>query len=276
MLHHDLFNFQDDLNIKFKGKVHYLSDNDVTIYQNIDKDNDIYLIRTDKGSFKLYRKDLINTLKKLRECAHLSISKLNEEQAKLLDSTTEVTRILHNTKALTDIVIKDIQHIYGDIKNPIPGTVGAFFVGCFNQDHEVFKGPIGCNPRCAASLLRCNGDHFECSDTILYYTGQEFKSLNDKHTNHAYIYIESHEFKSFNHHDIQMLKDAGICKVTLIHSNKDGSYKEVTNEAIVDDLHIHNIHHTSTSNNVAAIVIIVILVLILLFCLLYFYGKDYL
>lgn len=251
--------------IKYKGEK---EQKNLQIYEKISNDEDIYLIKTDNGhSYKLYRKHLLDTLKELHKFSHLQTSKLNEEQNSLLSSTIEATRILYNTKALKDLVLKDIQDIF-HIKNPIPGTIGAFFVGCLNNDD--FTGPIGCNPRCAASLLNCD-EHFNCSDTILILTENEFKSLNNKHTSHAYIYIEDSEFKDFKSYQISQLKDAGIQSITIIYSNEDGSYKEITNE-----LHIDTFDCDNNSNIQAGwIVIIILIIILILFFLLYFYENNY-
>lgn len=237
-------------------------------YEKISEKDDIYLVHTKDKTYELHRKRLIKTLKELHQYANLQISQLNDDQTELLSSTIEITRILYNTNALKDLVLKDIREIYGHIKNPVPGTVGAFFIGCFNNDD--FDGPIGCNPRCAASMLKCSDNiTFECGDMILIYSNHQFKPLNEKVTTHAYIYIDDDKFVKFSHHELGQLNKSGVKSVTMIYGNPDGSYREITNEIILDYGCLDD------SSNIGWIVLIIILVILLLLGLFYFYGQDY-
>jgi len=240
--------------------------NESAYYEKISEKDDIYLVHTKDRSYELHRKRLIKTLKDLHQYAHLSISQLDVQQTELLASTIETTRVLYNTNALKDLVLKDIQEIYGHIKNPIPGTVGAFFIGCFNNDD--FKGPLGCNPRCAASILKCDGVTFECGDTILIYSKNQFKPLNNKVTTHAYIYIDDDKFVKFNKYQLGLLNKSGIKSVTMIYGNPDGSYREITNEIQLD-------YHECDNNNIGWIVLIIILALLIILGLIYFYQDSF-
>lgn len=242
------------------------------VYEKISDTEDIYLIRTENGSFEYHRKNLIETLTELHNSAHVPVSQLNDSQTALLASTTEVTRILYNSNALKDLIMKDVQNIFSDIKNPIPGTVAAFFVGCFNDDK--FTGPIGCNPRCAASsLLKCDGENFECSDTILIFSNNQFRTLNKNKSNKAYIYIQSPTFTMFSPNNIQNLKDSGIQSAILIYGNKDGSYREVTGEMSIDKLPVSRLF-TTTNTWAGPILFLILLVIIIIIAFLSIYGKP--
>jgi len=238
------------------------------VYEKISETEDIYIIHTKDHSYELHRTRLIDTLKELHKYAHIQITQLDEKQSKLLASTIETTRLLYNTKALKDLVLKDIQHIYSHIKNPVPGTVASFFIGCFNLDE--FTGPLGCNPRCAASLLKCEGVSFECGDTILIFSNHDFTSVNKKMTTHAYIYIEDENFKEFSKHEYNRLNDAGIKSVTLIYGNADGSYREITNEIFL------NHSNTTDATNIGWIILIIVIILLIIIALMFFYGREYL
>jgi hypothetical protein len=246
---------------------------DDIFYEKISDTDDIHLIKTNTGSYELHRNRLISTLKELHHYSHVFVSKLKEEQSELLSSTIEATRILYNSRVLKDMVLNDIREIYKDIKNPIPGTVGAFFVGCFNDDN--FNGPIGCNPRCAASLFNCDNDGLECSDTILIFENNTFTSLNNKNTQHAYIYIESYNFVSFTMNQIHKLQEANITTVTLIYSDIDGSYKEVTGRIDIDTLITVCNQNTSTSSSTSIIAIILLIIIALIFLGLIFMYEKY-
>lgn len=235
-------------------------------YEKISDNEDIYLIHTENHSYELHRDRLIDALKELHKSSHMKIDQLNEKQAELLASTVETTQILYNTKALKDLVLKDIQRIYSHIKNPLPGTVGAFFIGCFNNDN--FNGPLGCNPRCAASLLKCDGVNFECGDTILIFSKHEFTCINKKSTSHAYIYIEDEKFTKFSNHELNQLNQTGVKSVTMIYGNADGTYREITNEIILD-----HVNGDESSSSVWLILLIFIIILLLI-ALFYFYGQH--
>jgi len=230
-----------------------------------------YIIRTDEKSYELDRKDMINTLNKLHKHSHQLVAQLDKECRDLLTSTIEATRILYNSKALKNLVLDDIKSIYHDIKNPVPGTVGAFFIGCFNDDN--FKGPIGCNPRCAASLFGCHNEQIECADTVLIFSQGQFTKLNDKKSLHCIIYIEDHQFTDFANHHIHRLKQAGHQQMTLVYSHADGSYKHVT-----DRIDIGTITTSDDETSTVWMILIIILVIIgllLLFGVLYMYNNKY-
>ncbi len=237
-------------------------------YEKVPDEDDLYIIRTPEKNFYLYRQRLIDTIKELHEYAHIQISNLEKKQSKLLKSTTEATRLLYNSNVLKSLILTDIQEIFKDVKNPIPGSVAAFFLACFNNDD--FKGPLGCNPRCAASSLGC--DTFECSDTILVYSNNQFNALHDKQSSHAYIYIESEKFINFHPHHIKELKDAQISSVTLIYGNKNGTYREITYQLALEDLPVSNNVTTASAGTILVIVVIILIILILLFL----YGNGYL
>lgn len=222
----------------------------------------VFLIRGHDGeTCELHRNDLIYSLKQLHKYSHVFIDKLKDEQTKLFDGITEATRILHNNKVLNELVLKDIKKIFGDIEHPVPGTVGAFFVGCFNKDK--FKGPLGCNPRCAASFITCDKEQLECSDNIYIFKDGQFIKLNKKNhnqpTEHVYIYIDDHQFTDFSHGQLSILRRGGVKSITTIYSNEDGSYKN-----IIYNKSIEHIKVTQDSSNVGWILLIIFIILLIL------------
>jgi hypothetical protein len=237
-------------------------------YEKISNLDDVYLIHTDNGSFELYRKDFINTLQVLHRHAHQFVNQLDHEHKHLLNSTIEATRLLHNSKALKELILQDIRSIYHNVKNPMPGTVGAFFIGCFNDDN--FKGPLGCNPRCAASLFGCD-EGLECADTVLIFAQNQFSSLNAKKTPHCIIYIQNPHFVSFSQHNLNTLRRAGHEQMTLVQADTDGTYKYVT-----DRLHIDGkIDGMDETTGMWVVIGIIIALIVLLILLGFFYVYNY-
>ncbi len=249
-----------------------LIDTSLFIENKYEKISDnVYLIRGSEGeSYKLHRDDLIYSLKELHQYSHIFIDKLKPEQLKLFNGITEATRILHNNKVLQDLVLKDIKKIYKDITTPVPGTVAAFFVGCFNNDH--FKGPLGCNPRCAASFISCDKEQLACEDNIYIFKDGQFVKLNKKNyqqpTEHVYIYIDDHLFTDFQLGHLVTLRRSGVKKITVIYSNEDGTYKNI--EYNKDISHIPITNSSMSAGWIILIILVIILILLIAAGVFYF------
>lgn len=252
-------------------------------YEHIGGEDDIFLINVEGGSFQLHRNTLKETLQELKTQSHVSVRNLSVDHTEAFRSVLEALRFLYNSQALYDIVLTDIRCIFGDIKNVIPGTVAASFIGCFNDDK--FPGPMGCSPTCAAGLPPTEGTpgYYNCEDLVLIYSGGMFSSLNDKLSTHAYIYIGEENFTTFTPENIRQLREAGIENASLVFGNQDG-YREITGALPLDQLPTGAATEVNTttetplpntdtqsSNTTGAIVIgvIIIVIFILLLVVLY-------
>lgn len=209
------------------------------------ENQEVFIINSETGSFQLHRKTLRETLHELKKHCHVSIRQLSAEHTESFKSIVETLRILYGSQALYDIVLKDIRTIFVDVKDVKPGTVGAFFIGCFNDDK--FPGPMGCSPKCAASLPPTDGTpgYAACDDLVLIYSNGVYSSLNEKQSAHAYIYIDDTNFTSFTSDNIRQLKEAGVTNVSLIYGKNDGSYSEVTSSISIDKLPCRNEHNNN-------------------------------
>jgi hypothetical protein len=235
------------------------TNNDMSFYvkgdDNSDSSNDsqqdVFIINGDNGSFQLSRKTLRETLLELKPYSNVSVRDLPAAQTESFKSIVEALRLLYGSQALYDLVLGDIRDIFSDVGEVKPGTVSAFFIGCFNDDK--FPGPMGCSPKCTASLPPTDGTpgYTNCDDLVLIYSDGLFSSLNEKRSSHAYIYISDHSFSGFSKENIQQLKDAGIENVSLIYGNEDGSYREVTSPTSIDNLPRNEKVTNSTSDGAA-------------------------
>lgn len=257
-------------------------DDTVSSYEHVGGEEDVFIINSEGGSFQLHRKTLKEILSELKPHANVSVRQLNPEHTESFRSIVEALRLLYGSQALYDLVLTDIRNVFSDIKDVKPGTVAAFFIGCFNDDK--FPGPMGCSPKCAASLPPSEGTpgYANCEDLVLIYTEGLFSSLNVKRSSHAYIYIEDNNFSGFTNENILQLKDAGIENASLVFGNQDGSYREITSALPIDQLP-HKVETSSVqstnvtteqnepTSNGAGIVfaIIIIVIIILLFVILY-------
>jgi hypothetical protein len=195
----------------------------------------------------------------------------------LFSGVVQALQMLYGSKKLYNMAINDIHEIFSDIKSVIPGTIGAYFIGCTVPSN--FNGPSVCDPRCVSSLPpgEKNLGYGECDDLVLIYSEGGFNSLNEKRSPRVYIYIGDINFTGFTPDNIEQLKEAEIEKAILIYGGIDGSYREVTNEIGLADLprstpavQSSSSSSSSSNNNGAAIglaVIIIVIIIILLIVL---------
>ena len=224
-------------------------------YQHVGGEDDIFIINGPSESFQLHRNTLKEALEDLKTQAHVPLRQLNPQHTESFRSIVEALRLLYGSQALYDLILTDIRAVFNDVNDVRPGTVAAFFIGCFNDDK--FPGPMGCSPKCAASLPPTEGTpgYNNCEDLVLIYSDGFFSSLNEKRSPHAYIYVGEDDFSGFTAENIRQLKDAGIDNVSLIFGNQDGSYREVTGALPLDQLPRRTgtdgsqDSHTTPSNN---------------------------
>lgn len=254
--------------------------------------DDIVVVNNEGGSFQLHRRTLRETLEELKKYSGSYIKNLAHDQTESFKSVVEALRLLHGSQALYDIVLTDIRSVFGDVKTIIPGTVAAFFIGCFNDDK--FNGPLGCSPKCAASLPPTENTpgYSNCENLVLLYINGEFSSLNEKESSFAYIHVLSSQFSGFSKENIDQLSQAGIQTAAIVYGNDDGTYQEITNPVTLDqlpqraDTPISKMQanavtaspesssaSSSSSTNVAAIVFIVVIILIIILLLVILYRS---
>ena len=238
------------------------------------------IINGEKGSFKVNRHNLRERLVALKSQVSVPIKTLSGAYASNFSSVVEVMKLLHNSPALYNIILADIQSIFSDIGPTVPGTVGSFFMGCFNNDS--FSGPMGCNPKCASSLAPPDGTpgFSSCSDLVLIYEDGFFSALNTLHTPKAYIYIKDSTFNGFTSENIKQLSSVGVQQAVLIYGNDDGSYRELTDPIPIQSLPVSTgstltaSSSDDSSTSTAAAIIFGIILALLIIALIYFATKN--
>lgn len=258
-------------------------------YEPVAGEDDVFIIENGDDSFTLHRKPLKDTLLQLKSQSNVPVRNLAPEYSESFKSVVEALRLLYGSQALYDIVLTDIRDIFNDVKDVRPGTVAAYFIGCFNDDK--FPGPLGCSPKCAASLPPAEGTagYSTCDDLVLIYSEGLFSSLNEKRSSHSYIYVSDVDFKGFSSENIKQLRSAGIENVTLVFGNSnDGSYREVTSVLTLDQLpqradtansevtNDNDGQNTNTNNNNGAgIVFVIVIIVIIILLLVILYRTHY-
>lgn len=253
-------------------------------YERVGGEEDVFIINSEGGSFQLHRKTLREILAELKTQANVSVRQLSAEQTESFRSIVEALRLLYGSQALYDLVLTDIRNVFNDVKDVKPGTVAAFFIGCFNDDK--FPGPMGCSPKCAASLPPSEGTpgYANCDDLVLIYNEGLFSSLNAKQSIHAYIYIEDVNFSGFTTENIRQLQGAGIENASLIFGNNDGSYREITSATAVTELPKKTENQptttqtdssSSSSNATGAGVVFAIIIIVIIILLIVLFYRAY-
>ena len=118
----------------------------------VEIDDDKITVNKGDKPFYIQRNSLRATLNGLKEYAIVPVSSLSSENTEDLRNVVEAMQLLHGDTEAYNAVLEDINNIFADITTIIPGTVGAFFIGCFKD--EKFQGNLGCSPKCAASSLK--------------------------------------------------------------------------------------------------------------------------
>ena len=255
-------------------------DKNVTFELKKGHDN-IYIIKHSDGKkFEFDRNFFLSTLRDLKKYSHNPIKILDDEQNNNFDNMMSSIEMLRKTGKLYELLHNDIATIFDDVKIVIPGTVAAYFIGCSSKDD--FPGPMGCNPRCAASLTPGGKDSkdYTCNDLVLMYEDDKtFSSMNKKISQHSYIHIGDVNFKGFTSDNIKQLSDAHISSATLIYARIDGTYGNINQFVPVNDLPVESQTQNTTTNNddaaawILFIVIISIIIILLLIVLSQLYAN---
>jgi hypothetical protein len=258
-------------------------------YEHVGGDDDIYIINNQGNRFKFHRNPLKDTLEELKTQLNVQVRHLSIDHTELFKTIVDALRLLYSNHTMYNLVLNDIHTAFSDVKDIKPGTVAAFFIGCFNDDK--FPGPLGCSPKCASSLPPIEGTsgYQNCDDIVLIYSEGLFSSLNEKRSDHAYIYIEDVDFSGFYTENIQQLREAGIENATLIFGNQDGSYREITGTLLIDQLpcktednntvgqsiktNVQVTNDNDTNSNSAGMVFIIIIIIIIILLLIVLYRS---
>lgn len=190
-----------------------------------------FVCRRDGVVYHTNRKLLRSMLSDLRTVANVQIDSLQDPHRECFSKVATMFGMLYSAKVLYDEAMKDVITAFKDLPNTTPGTVGAFLVGCYNQ--EGFEGPQGCHPSCIGSLTPSEGTpgFSYCPNLVLQYLGENesFSILNEtpEESENCYIHIKDQKsFHGFRQEDINKLKVRNVKRVRLVFGS--GNYKELT------------------------------------------------
>ena len=227
------------------------------------------LLVDENKAVEVNRATLRKALHDLFPVSNTAVQDLSPHDTEIFRSVVETLRLLFHSPALYDMLLKDVREVFTQ-DQVRPGTVGAFFRGCFIDND--FNGPLGCSPKCADSLPPPEGipGHQQSDDLVLIYREGDFHSLNERVSLHCYVYLEDATFNHFTAANIAKLHDAGIEQATIIYGNSDGSYQRVVGPLALDALPVAPSTATEDNYNGAltvigiSVAVLVIIVLIML------------
>jgi hypothetical protein len=190
------------------------------IFTKSGEESEELIVSNGEDYFKLNKSLMLEKIKSLKDFSNQKILDLPPEKKKVFEEVVSVLRILYNVPSIYEIVLREIKMIFQDDSEVQPGTLRAYFIGCFSKDN--FNGPIGCNPKCTASLPSPEGSYFntDCEDQVLIYEKRGFSRLNDKKSETAFIFIAENDFNQFSDEEISKLEEAGIKNLNLIFPSK--------------------------------------------------------
>lgn len=198
-------------------------------------EDDMIIIKGSNGNngHSVNLTQLKKILKGLREKANVKTEDLTGEDANNFRYVVDLANVLYQSGGYL-CVYKAINEIFAGVHKPLPGTVGAYFVGCHTQN-MTFGGKNGCSAVCAGAFKppAGHGDFKPCEHLVILIdtkTG-EFKQLNDpEDKSKAFIHVVGSKNFSLSPAQNNKLRSLGVKKVKIYAYDMDSSqYTALTN-----------------------------------------------
>ena len=168
------------------------------------------------------------------------IVNLPPAKAEIFNRVKDVLNNIFNSKPTANykVIFDIIEEVFGQYNGPfIPGTVGAYFLGCFKDDN--FGGKQGCSASCAG-MLQPSGDTVgweTCEyDVVFYKDGSFVQQHVGINSDYVIIHILDENFVAFEPKNINMLNDSGYVKASLYIFSKDQNYTVEQDFVSIDQL----------------------------------------
>lgn len=206
--------------------------------------------------------DLRSRIKRLRQNHNLEVKSLTGKLADDYNTLLSHITLLYDTPEYTTL-FKEVKKVFEDVKEPNPGTIGAYCAGCLNQPDQKAcsvictgvsqNGPLP-RPKSENGLQFCDYPVFW---GVFSNGGYKFTDMNvKKEKTDAIVYLEAPLVHGFNQEEKNYFKKAGIHRVQLIHTPTDGKeYKEINQGFIeIDRLPERTVIATNKPAPVASVV----------------------
>lgn len=213
------------------------------------------------------------------------VTDLSGEAKSNLDYILKISKAISKTPLYSKLY-DNIKKIFkSHCSTPIPGSVGAFFIGCAVSSCG-FKGPNECDPRCAGSLTPPSGSKNckKCQQVcVLYDEHGHIRPLNNVNAKDSdgtgYIVVLGKDFDGFSKRDISTFERRGLKKASYLRWY-DGKYHHQSEMVEVSQLPIKTKSggkcdngSSSISGGAVAIIVVAIVVIILVLFFFFFRGN---
>lgn len=186
-----------------------------------------------KGDMAISLKDIRKSLEELSRVGHIPIKELSGHHQDNFHHIVNLLRVAHPSPAYGPLfeVVHDTFKNHKTIK---PGTVAAFFHGCFIDTN--FRDMPACSDICAGSTPPPQGTPgWQNCDKLAILLDEQgtLRTLNEPQSvDQAYVFIaENYNFNGFTNESINQLSSYGVKKVNLIKSSGQ-TYEYLTGDFV--------------------------------------------
>lgn len=240
-----------------------------------------------------------NMLRKLKENLHLNEKDLDETTKKDFKKFKKIILEKRDNKELYGFILDMVKDEFLDIDDVSPGTIGAYFKGCFSDENLPDDQTKNCSLLCSSSMKPKNEIYKDCDVYVIYITASEFEIINYADSNKAIVYynglipqpknnkgknlsteyIIDHILTSNN---IDELRNLGILVVDIYWGGSSIQYKMVEknyyidedDESEDDDDNYHETKKRKMSSSYIISFIVFLFILFLFILLVLWYNKQ--
>lgn len=252
---------------------------------NDHKENDCYLVIPDSDTESSLLNDYLKYFSKNRNKFIKDLTK--EEQSKF----NQITNLISYTYETENYyqVNSLIKSIFSDLDNVIPGTIGAYFLGCLSQSPLT----VNSNPsKTSCSNLKVdnievhsnNNKNWDlCNQTVFWYKDDDLLILNKiKDSTKTLLFTNYSNYNMFpglSENQRKILSDHNVREIMIVGCIKEKEYVELTSWIYLENvkskvtfnplisqipLTENNTHNYDVNTGLFILITTVILVIILL------------
>jgi len=205
--------------------------------------NDLLKTFREKGSEKrINLDDVSNIITEFRKFPNLQIKSLKGDLLKKFNQMKNFVEILQKKPTSYKLLIKELERNFSNLHQIKPGTVAAYFYGCFiNNDMN-----DSCSLLCANSIPPLYQDdldqcaHLVIKAKFIEETGNYIFDINSvppsiKGRKLAYVYLDcesNEDFPGFSNEEIKFLSELGVTYFRLLKHkhNRFNKAKSIRNK----------------------------------------------
>jgi hypothetical protein len=215
------------------GNIRQMWNETVTMTPKGPDADEMLVFKGDHDNLAISLKDIRRSLEDLCRVGHIPIKELSGKHLEDFHHIVNVLRVAYPSPAygpLFDVVHDTFKHH----KTVKPGTVAAFFHGCFIDTN--FRDMPSCSDTCAGSTPPPQGTPgWQSCDKLAILLDDQgiLRTLNEPQSvDQAYVFIaENYHFDGFTNESITQLSSYGVKKVNLIKSSGQ-TYEYLTGDFV--------------------------------------------